>query len=381
MINLRYHIVSLTAVFLAIGIGLTLGSTFLDRATVENLNGQLENLETRLGDRDEQIEVLEDELAEAEALQSALDEQGAGLLAGRLDAVPVVVMASAGVDDADVDGAVESLQAAGADVLGEWWLTERFLLADEAGIDDLAAVLEEPSGDPARLRRLVIDRLGREVQTSQRRDAAVDAAAEDPSEEEDATGAPDGDGDDAVAEEGDAETPSEGGDVDGTVPDPLGDPDDDAGDDQVDSTEDPTDPLLAQALVDAGFLVFEPVSEGQDDLTLPDGVRVVLVGGSPTLPDDVFVQPFVDRLTEGVDVPIRTVVTSALGDGDAVSEAVAAIRSDDELRALVSTVDRLDHFQGWMATVLAVEDLASSTVGHYGLGEGAASLLPPLQDP
>ncbi|HAS13454.1 MAG TPA: hypothetical protein DCS55_23575, partial [Acidimicrobiaceae bacterium] len=369
MINLRYHIVSLTAVFLAIGIGLTLGSTFLDRATVENLNGQLENLETRLGDRDEQIELLEDELAEAEALQSALDEQGAGLLAGRLDAVPVVVMASAGVDDADVDGAVESLQAAGADVLGEWWLTERLLLAEEADIDDLAAVLEEPSGDPARLRRLVIDRLGREVQTSQRRDAAVDAVAEE-ADDGDATGTPDGD--DAVAEEGDAETPSEGVDVDGTVPDPLGDPDDDAGDDEADGTEDPTDPLLAQALVDAGFLVFEPVSEGQDELTLPDGVRVVLVGGSPTLPDDVFVQPFVDRLTEGVDVPIRTVVTSALGDGDAVSEAVAAIRSDDELRAVVSTVDRLDHFQGWMATVLAVEDLASSTVGHYGLGEGAA---------
>src|SRR5690606_29453864 len=112
------HIVSLTAVFLAIGIGLTLGSTFLDRATVENLNGQLENLETRLGERDERIGVLEDDLTEAEALQSALDEQGAGLLAGRLDDVPVVVIASAGVDQDDVDGAVESLQTAGAAVQG-----------------------------------------------------------------------------------------------------------------------------------------------------------------------------------------------------------------------------------------------------------------------
>jgi hypothetical protein len=59
MINLRYHIVSLTAVFLAIGIGLTLGSTFLDRATVDNLQGQLESLETRLQERDEQIDELE----------------------------------------------------------------------------------------------------------------------------------------------------------------------------------------------------------------------------------------------------------------------------------------------------------------------------------
>ena len=31
MINLRYHIVSITAVFLALGIGTALGGTFLDR--------------------------------------------------------------------------------------------------------------------------------------------------------------------------------------------------------------------------------------------------------------------------------------------------------------------------------------------------------------
>ena len=75
MINLRYHIVSLTAVFLAIGIGLTLGSTFLDRATVENLNGQLESLETRLGDRDARIGELETDLSDAEELQAALGDQ------------------------------------------------------------------------------------------------------------------------------------------------------------------------------------------------------------------------------------------------------------------------------------------------------------------
>lgn len=355
MINLRYHIVSLTAVFLAIGIGLTLGSTFLDRATVENLNGQLENLETRLDDRDERIGVLEDQVAEAGALQSALDEQGPGLLAGRLDEVPVVVIASSGVDQADVDGAVESLQIAGADVQGEWWLTERLLLAEQADIDDLAAVLEETSGDPARLRRLAIDGLGREVQASQRLDAAVDAAPAVPTEE----------------------------DGEGTVPGELGAPDGDPGAEELGDDEDPgpQEAPLAQALVDAGFVVFEPVAGGPEVLTLPDGIRVVMVGGSPALPDDVFVQPFVDRLTQGVDRPTRTVVTSALGDGAAVSEAVAAIRSDDELRAVVSTVDRLDHFQGWMATVLAVEDLIDGTVGHYGLGEGAAALLPPLQDP
>ena len=371
MINLRYHIVSLTAVFLAIGIGLTLGSTFLDRATVENLNGQLENLETRLDERDERIGVLEDDLTEAEALQDALDEQGSGLLAGRLDEVPVVVVASSGVDRADVDGAVESLQTAGADVQGEWWMTERLLLADQADIDDLAAVLEETSTDPARLRRMAIEGLGREVQASQRRDAAVDTAAD----------APVGDDEDAASDDGAADASTEDVEVETTDPaDPDGSDDAD-GDELGDAGDAVAEGSLAQGLVDAGFIAFEPVAGGSEALTLPDGVRVVLVGGSPAVPDDVFVQPFVDRLTQGVDRPTRTVVTSALDDGAAVSEAVAAIRADDDLRAVVSTVDRLDHFQGWMATVLAVEDLTDGTIGHYGLGEGAAALLPPLQDP
>lgn len=374
MINLRYHIVSLTAVFLAIGIGLTLGSTFLDRATVENLNGQLENLETRLDERDERIGVLEDDLTEAEALQSALDEQGSGLLAGRLEDVPVVVIASAGVDQGDVDGAVESLQTAGAAVQGEWWVTERLLLAEEGDVDDLATVLEEASADPARLRRLAIDGLAREVQASQRRDAAVDSEPEAPADDEADT--------DADLDEGDADPSSEDVDVEATEPDGSEVTGDETGAAELDSevaalAED----SLAQGLVDAGFVIFEPVAGGPEVLSLPDGIRVVLVGGSPALPDDVFVQPFVDRLTQGVDRPTRTVVTSALADGAAVSEAVAAIRSDDALRSIVSTVDRLDHFQGWMATVLAVEDLREGTVGHYGLGEGAAALLPPLQDP
>jgi hypothetical protein len=64
-----------------------------------------------------------------------------------------------------------------------------------------------------------------------------------------------------------------------------------------------------------------------------------------------------------------------------VSEIVATVRDDERLRSLVSTVDGLDHFQGWMATVLAVEDVADGVVGHYGLGDGASSLLPPLQGP
>lgn len=367
MINLRYHIVSLTAVFLAIGIGLTLGSTFLDRATVENLNGQLENLEGRLDERNQQIDELQGELEQADALQAALDAQGTTLLADRMDAVPVVVIASEGVDEADVDGALQSLQTAGADVLGTWWLTERFLLQGEGDVDDLATALDEPSEDPARLRRLAVDALGDELRTHQLQTTAADAAEEGAADDVGGADAPEGDG--AVPDGPPASETTETTAVPGPV-------DDLPGPGPAESSI-----PVTRALVESGFITFEPMADGLELPTLAAGVRLVIVGGSAAVPDDVFVQPLVARLAQGTTVPTRTVVTSAIGDDGSVSEVVSSVRDDERLRALVSTVDGLDHFEGWMATVLAVEDLADGVIGHYGLGDGASALLPPLRAP
>ena len=376
MINLRYHIVSLTAVFLAIGIGVTLGSTFLDRATVENLNGQLESLETRLGDRDVQIEELRSELEGSEALQVALDEQGAELLADRLDPVPVVVLAAQGVDEDDLSGAVESMQVAGADVHGIWWLTDRLLLNTEADVADLAAVLEETSNDPARLRRLTVDALGSGLRARQELPLAIaddEGDADEGSTEEESTVAP------GAEEEGALD---EGGDLGAEPDDGAGEGDDEAAAlDELPLGEDleSQDATLSQTLTDAGFITFQPVTGGPEAPTLAPGVRLVVVGGSSVVPDDLFVAPLVEELARGAELPTRTVVTSAMGDDAAVSEVVSVIRADETLRSLVSTVDGLNHFQGWMATVLAVGDLDDGVVGHYGLGEGATSLLPPLR--
>ena len=46
VINLRYHIVSITAVFLALGIGLAFGAAFIDRATVDQLERNLNRIES-----------------------------------------------------------------------------------------------------------------------------------------------------------------------------------------------------------------------------------------------------------------------------------------------------------------------------------------------
>jgi hypothetical protein len=365
MINLRYHIVSLTAVFLAIGIGLTLGSTFLDRATVENLNGQLENLEARLGDRDEQINELQSDLDRSSAVQSALDEQGAGLLAGRMEGTPVVVIAAQGVDEDDVDRAVQTLQVSGAEVQGLWWLTERLLLDSDAAVSDLATALDEPSQDPARLRRLAVDAIGQELRTRQRQEPLLPGGEGAVGEEgsEDPTGEVPGEAE-LGEETPDTSAPDDGTDVDGTDDPELEDVTDDAG------------VTRTRALLDAGFITFEAVTDGAEDLELAPGTRLVVVGGSSVLPDDVFVEPLVERLARGTTSPTLTVIASAMADPTQVAEVVSVVRADERLRSLVTTVDSLDHFHGWMALALAVDDLGDRVVGHYGSARGPRGSCP-----
>ena len=377
MINLRYHIVSLTAVFLAIGIGLTLGSTFLDRATVDNLNGQLENLETRLGDREDQINELQAALDDDRSLQGALDDQATGLLAGRLRPVPVVVLSSQGVDEGEIDAAVQALLLAGADVQGRWRLTDRFLLNSEAAVADLAAAIDEQTDDPARLRRTAIATIGRELRI--RQEAGVGGGTD---------GDTGGDTTSTTVAGDDAETTTTSADTTSSTTLP------DAGADQSEGTSTTSEPgvgpegstpadtlPVVSALADAGFVSFEPVPGGADGAVFPDGTRLIIVGGSPDVPDDVVLAPLVTRLTLGATDPVPVVVTSAMdGDGD-VADIVSVVRDDDRLRTLVATVGNLEHFQNWAALVLALSDLDDKVVGHYGLGEGATRLLPPMQVP
>jgi hypothetical protein len=136
MINFRFHIVSLTAVLLALGIGLVLGTTFLDDATINGLERQLDGLENDL-DRaqarnDEQQSQLEAYREEATQLGEQLGER---LYAGQLTGDPVLVVSTRGIDGELVDGVVSSLVQADADVLGVWWLTDRMLL--ELSTDDV----------------------------------------------------------------------------------------------------------------------------------------------------------------------------------------------------------------------------------------------------
>jgi hypothetical protein len=110
--DLRYHVASLAAVFLALVVGILVGAAISDpslgdRARAEQLRGQVERLEREL-----EAEQLRSE--EEEASQDYLSASYDAVMAGRLDGQRVAVLYVGGVDAGL--GIEQAVDAAGGDV-------------------------------------------------------------------------------------------------------------------------------------------------------------------------------------------------------------------------------------------------------------------------
>jgi hypothetical protein len=340
MINLRYHIVSITAVFLALGIGLALGVTFIDKATVETLHNQVDKMEQTLDDTRSSAAAVRQQLRELRSQEQALSEQAPGqLLRGHLSGVPVVMIAARGVDRDEVQRLQQALTSAGADINGTLWLTDRLDLDKDDEVNDLGKVLGLSTKSPSRLQRALSDRMAV---------ALMQAAA-----------------------------PAEAPPATTTVPPAGGAPSS-----TTSTTVAREDPELITALRASGFLDFEPApGSGADTPLLPaGGARYVIVSdGKVVVENEHLLIPMLRAMTaEGV-----APVVAAEGTTDPTAGAVdrvqfvGTLRGDKEMNERLSTVDDAESFAGWAATVLAIEDLAREQVGHYGIGQGATRLLPP----
>jgi hypothetical protein len=332
MINFRFHIVSLTAVLLALGIGLVLGTTFLDDALEEALKGQLDDLQASLNRARERNDNLQGQLDayedEAAALGPAMGER---LYRGELTGDPVLIVSTRGVEDEWVDNVMQSLSQADANLLGVWWLTDRLALDDDSEVEDLAQALETDTDDADRLeRRLVVELAD-----------AMFGASDAPGEPPGAT----------------AESPAAA----------------------------PAEPALLSRLHEAGFVDYQ-MPEGMDgDVVLlpPSGLRIVVVDGpDAAIPASQVLQPVLSDLTEDGPVSLVAVQPQVPPDDqsdDAPPLLVSLVRGDDQLKERLSTVDNLNRVPGRVAMVLATVDAAPGgpIIGHYGTGDGASGLIPP----
>ena len=157
MINLRYHIVSIVAVFLALGIGLALGSTFVDSVLVSNLESQVDQLEEDTiaaeVERDQAVRQAEEQavaVAEFEAVATPI------VGSGRLADAAVVIMAADVVDRDQVDQIRDLVVASDADFRGVLWLTPSFDLEDGPTRAALAAEFDLASNSEAAVERAVM---------------------------------------------------------------------------------------------------------------------------------------------------------------------------------------------------------------------------------
>lgn len=346
MINFRFHIVSLTAVLLALGVGLVLGTAFLDEAVVDALHTQLDDLEGNLDQSRERSNEMETQIASFEEEHQKLDEElDQHVLAGELAEQPVLVVSSEGVDDNLVPRVFEALADANAQTLGAWKLSGDLTLDNEDKVERLAGALDLSIDDAERLHTAVVSQLGDVLW------GVTDASQS------------------ADPQTASLLRPQQDGQADGEGP------------------QEPHEPAVLKALRDEGFVDYEQPEGVDDDVVRlpPGGVRVVLVTDSEAdVPDGLMLDVLTSLASDG-RVPVVVPSPTPDPDGQEGDDAetpptlVEHIRGDDGLASRVSTVDNLERAVGKVATVLALQATTPGdpVIGHYGQGEGAERLLPP----
>src|ERR687893_1776051 len=109
MISFRFHIVSLTAVFLALAIGIAVGASVVDRATVDTIEDQLRGVQRRAEATNRENDELRSRLGQWDRFG---EQGGEELVRGRLQNVPVLLVTVQGIDRKPIEDIRSALVAA-----------------------------------------------------------------------------------------------------------------------------------------------------------------------------------------------------------------------------------------------------------------------------
>jgi hypothetical protein len=156
MVNLRYHIVSIVAVFLALGIGVVMGSTVIDRGIVDVLNSRVRTVENNLKTVRETNRRQSDQLHQWTALADRTRDE---LLTSYLKEVPVLTVAVTGIDRRPVEELRHQLGVSGAHSEGTLWLNRRLRLDSEDDMRSVAGAIDVAPATADTVRRAVVARL------------------------------------------------------------------------------------------------------------------------------------------------------------------------------------------------------------------------------
>ncbi|ARG60087.1 channel-forming protein [Mycobacterium kansasii] len=316
MISLRQHAISLAAVFLALAIGVVLGSGFFSDTLLSSLRNEKRDLAAQISGLNDQRNALNEKLSAA----NTFDNQVLGrIVHDALAGKAVVIFRTPDAKDDDVAMVSKIVGQAGGSVTGTVSLTQEFVEANSA--EKLRSVVNS-SILPA----------GTQLSTK-------------------------------LVDQG-----SQAGDLLGIAllspvnpANPPAPPVDDA----------QRDTVLA-ALRETGFITYPPA----DHFGVANAAIVITGGG---LPADAGNQGASVARFAAALAPHGSGTVLAGRDGSSTgSAAVAVTRADAGMAATVSTVDDVDAAPGRITAILALHDLINGgRPAHHGTGHGATSVTVP----
>jgi hypothetical protein len=123
VISLRYHIISIAAVFLSLAVGVVLGSTTLSRSLLSGLSNEKEDLAAQVTELQNDKNAQGAQLADADRFATSV---GPLAVQGQLAQRTVVIVTTADARPADRDALKTLVGNAGGTVTGELQLTDSF---------------------------------------------------------------------------------------------------------------------------------------------------------------------------------------------------------------------------------------------------------------
>ncbi len=312
MINFRFHLVSLIAVFLALGLGILVGSTVVDQVIVDRLDREISSVSHESNQIKSDNSQLKDRLSQ---LNDFLKKSSAYSVQQRLISAPVAIIAEKGIDTGAVNALLAQLKAAGADVPGVLWLDDKWELSSAKDLVALQTAAHVTGPAPAS------------------RIAALRALATRLAEPQ-LTGAK--------------------------------------------ARRDVVEPLRS-----AGFLDFTDGKKAALTAFPEHPARVLYLTG----PDShlLTTATMVDLVAPFVAAKVPTVVGEVYDPKPAKNgktaergASIGPVRSNPSLAKQVTTLDDGELLQGTVTAVISLEQVADGIVGHYGYGEGASEVVPPI---
>jgi len=317
VISLRYHIVSLVAVFLALALGIVVGSTVLQEGTVSVLRATSERVRQESERNSKENVALKQEQARLQAFGATVLPE---LVQDRLKGRSVVLVDTDKVDSGLRDGVRKVLEDAGARVDGQiTFADERLALGAEADRTAMARLLAvEDGGAPEVLRGELVKKLAARLATS--------------------TALPQEDGQRAS--------------------------------DMLTGLQD------ADFLAD--LKLSQPLAAGTDPFPRQGSMFVLLgpaAAATTAVAPDAFLVPLADQVSSQAGTgPVAGAEAFAV---PRETSWILALRDNRTVSRRVSGIDSVDTVYGQLALVEALEDsLQQLPAGQYGAKDGASGLLP-----